>query len=217
MIAAPITGDDGPLGVIEVYAVPATRSTPPMPTSSAPSPARPPSPSPTPDSSATSSSRARRTPAAPTPNAPCARSPRGSPRSSTRPTSWSGSSTEAARLLESDGARIDLWDDEIGALRWAYSAGDAMREVPEWGRSGGLRPRQAVAGLAFAERASVMTADYLDRRPVRHDAGDRGLRPGRRHPGRHLDAAHRGAGPGRGAVGRLPRARARTPRPTSRC
>ena len=36
-----------------------------------------------------------------------------------------------------------------GALRWAYSAGDAMREVPEWGRTGGLKPRQAVAGLAF--------------------------------------------------------------------
>ncbi len=69
--------------------------------------------------------------------------------------------TEAARLLDSDGARIDLWDPDLGALRWAYSAGDAMREVPDWGRSGGLRPRQAVAGLAFAERATVMTADYL--------------------------------------------------------
>jgi PAS domain S-box-containing protein len=69
--------------------------------------------------------------------------------------------TEAARLLGSDGARIDLWDEDMGALRWAHSAGDAMREIPDWGRSGGLRPRQAVAGLAFAERASVMTADYL--------------------------------------------------------
>ena len=69
--------------------------------------------------------------------------------------------TEAARLLSSDGARIDLWDEGLGALRWVYSAGDAMKEVPSWGRSGGLRPRQAVAGLAFAERAPVMTADYL--------------------------------------------------------
>ena len=68
---------------------------------------------------------------------------------------------EAARLLESDGARIDLWDAELGALRWAYSSGDAMKEVPEWGRNGGLRPRQAVAGLAFDEGAPVMTADYL--------------------------------------------------------
>lgn len=69
--------------------------------------------------------------------------------------------TEAARLLASDGARIDIWDEELGALRWAYSAGEAMQEVPEWGRSGGLRPRQAVAGLAFAEQRPVMTTDYL--------------------------------------------------------
>ena len=33
---------------------------------------------------------------------------------------------EAARLLESDGARIDLYDPEIDALRWSYAAGDAM-------------------------------------------------------------------------------------------
>jgi PAS domain S-box-containing protein len=68
---------------------------------------------------------------------------------------------EAARILGSDGARIDLWDEDIGALRWAYASGDAMRDVPDWGRTGGLRPRQAVAGLAFAELAPVMTPDYL--------------------------------------------------------
>ena len=68
---------------------------------------------------------------------------------------------ESARLLASDGSRIDLWDERLGALRWAYSAGEAMAEVPEWGRTGGLKPRQAVAGLAFAEQRPVMTADYL--------------------------------------------------------
>ncbi len=68
---------------------------------------------------------------------------------------------EAARLLGSDGARIDLWDAELDGLRWAYAAGDAMSEVPEWGRTGGLKPRQAVSGLAFAEQAPVMTEDYL--------------------------------------------------------
>lgn len=68
---------------------------------------------------------------------------------------------EAARLLASDGARIDLWDDELGALRWAYTAGDAMAEVPDWGRSGGLKARQAVAGLAYAEQRPVMTPDFL--------------------------------------------------------
>ncbi|MGH2473676.1 MAG: GAF domain-containing protein, partial [Candidatus Limnocylindrales bacterium] len=68
---------------------------------------------------------------------------------------------EAARLLESDGARIDLWDPALDGLRWAFAAGDAMSEVPEWGRTGGLKPRQAVAGLAFAEQAPVMTEDFL--------------------------------------------------------
>ena len=68
---------------------------------------------------------------------------------------------ESARLLGSDGARIDLWDDRLGALRWAYSTGEAMSEVPEWGRTGGLKPRQAVAGLAFHEQRPVMTEDFL--------------------------------------------------------
>ena len=36
-----------------------------------------------------------------------------------------------------------------------------MSEVPEWARTGGLKPRQAVAGLAFAEQKPIMTQDYL--------------------------------------------------------
>ena len=58
---------------------------------------------------------------------------------------------EAARLLESDGARIDLYDDELGVLRWGYSAGEAMKDIPDWAVTSGLKPRQGVAGLAFAE------------------------------------------------------------------
>ena len=68
---------------------------------------------------------------------------------------------EATRLLESDGSRIDLWDDETESLLWAYSAGDAMRDVPDWGRTGGIKPGNAVAGLAFQEQRAYMTADYL--------------------------------------------------------
>ena len=64
-------------------------------------------------------------------------------------------------LRESDGSRIDLWDDASESLRWAYSAGDAMRDVPDWGRTGGIKPGQAVAGLAFQEQRAFMTADYL--------------------------------------------------------
>ncbi len=77
---------------------------------------------------------------------------------------------EATRLLESDGARIDLYDPEIDALRWAYAAGDAMSIVPEWARTGGLKPGQAVAGTSFAEQRPARTDDYLeDERFLRDD------------------------------------------------
>ena len=68
---------------------------------------------------------------------------------------------EAARLLESDGSRIDLWDEGSETLKWAYSAGDAMAIVPDWAPTRGIKPGQAVAGLAFAEQRPVMTPDYL--------------------------------------------------------
>ena len=76
---------------------------------------------------------------------------------------------ETTRLLESDGARIDLYDPSIEALRWAYAAGDAMKVVPEWALIGGLKPGQAVAGTAFAEQRPVRTDDYLDDHRFRHD------------------------------------------------
>ncbi|HYH93678.1 MAG TPA: GAF domain-containing protein [Candidatus Saccharimonadales bacterium] len=77
---------------------------------------------------------------------------------------------EAARLLESDGSRIDLYDPEIDALRWSYAAGPAMSVVPDWARAGGLKANQAVAGTAFAEQRPVRTDDYLaDDRFVKDD------------------------------------------------
>ena len=69
---------------------------------------------------------------------------------------------EAARLLDSDGARIDQYDPEIDALRWSYAAGDAMSVVPDWALSGGLKPGQAVAGRAYAEQQPILTRDYLE-------------------------------------------------------
>jgi PAS domain S-box-containing protein len=68
---------------------------------------------------------------------------------------------EAARLLDSDGARIDLWHDETQSLQWAFSAGEAMKDVPNWGRGAGLKPGQAVAGLAFERQQPMMTEDFL--------------------------------------------------------
>jgi PAS domain S-box-containing protein len=77
---------------------------------------------------------------------------------------------ETTRLLESDGARIDLYVPELDALRWSYAAGDAMRVVPEWAKTGGLKPGQAVAGTAFAEQRTARTDDYLtDERFARDD------------------------------------------------
>jgi PAS domain S-box-containing protein len=76
---------------------------------------------------------------------------------------------ETTRLLESDGARIDLYDPSIDALRWAYAAGDAMRVAPEWAATGGLRPGQAVAGTAFAEQRPVRTDDFLEDDRFRRD------------------------------------------------
>ena len=106
---------------------------------------------------------------------------------------------EATRLLESDGARIDLYDPEIDALRWSYAAGDAMSNIPDWAQTGGLKPGQAVAGTAFAEQRPVRTDDYLaDDRFVHDDArarvrdrcghplGDRRAARGRRGPGRSM-------------------------------
>ncbi|MEX1170829.1 MAG: GAF domain-containing protein [Chloroflexota bacterium] len=76
---------------------------------------------------------------------------------------------ETTRLLESDGARIDLYDPSIDALRWAYAAGDAMKVAPDWAASGGLRPGQAVAGTAFAAQRPVRTDDFLEDDRFRHD------------------------------------------------
>ncbi|MFL5681761.1 MAG: GAF domain-containing protein [Chloroflexota bacterium] len=78
---------------------------------------------------------------------------------------------EATRLLESDGARIDIYDPEIDALRWSYAAGDAMSNMPDWAVTGGLKPGQAVAGTAFVEQRPVRTDDYVaDDRFVQDDA-----------------------------------------------
>ena len=78
---------------------------------------------------------------------------------------------EATRLLESDGARIDLYDPEIDALRWSYAAGDAMSKVPDWAVD---RWPQARSGRR--RDGLLRTAPGADRRlPVR-----RPLRPRRR-------------------------------------
>jgi PAS domain S-box-containing protein len=76
---------------------------------------------------------------------------------------------ETTRLLESDGARIDLYDPAIDALRWSYASGETMAVVPQWARTGGLKPGQAVAGSAFKAGHAVRTDDYLSDDRFAHD------------------------------------------------
>ena len=111
---------------------------------------------------------------------------------------------EAARLLDSDGARIDQYDPEIDALRWSYAAGDAMSDMPDWARTGGLKPGQAVAGLAFAEQRAILTKDYLADERFEHTEEIERLHPEDGHPGRDVHAAQRRGGTDRDDLGRLP-------------
>ena len=148
-------------------------------------------PSPTSSSSTSSSARARRTPSGPTPSGPCARSPPASRPSSTRPTSWTASSPRRPACSARTAPGSTCGTSDLGALRWAYAAGEAMADVPDWGRTGGLKPRQAVAGLAFAEQRPGHDRGLPRRRAVRDDPRDRGVRPRGRHPRRHLGAADR--------------------------
>ena len=86
---------------------------------------------------------------------------------------------EAARLLDSDGARIDLWDDSS----WAPCAGRTpparrWRDVPDWGQDrrpqGRARPWPAWPSPSSAPVMTPTTSPTsASRRP-----GDRGLRQG---------------------------------------
>ena len=110
---------------------------------------------------------------------------------------------ESTRLLQSDGARIDLWDPAIEALRWSYAAGETMAVVPDWAKTGGLKPGQAVAGTAFAEQRAVHTDDYLvDDRFVRDDPAREFVASTRDPLRRRRPAARRGR-PDRHPVGRV--------------
>jgi PAS domain S-box-containing protein len=66
---------------------------------------------------------------------------------------------EAARLLGSDGAIIDLLDPVTGALEWGYDSGIDSDRRRLW-RDSSLG--EDVVRRSLAERAVLFTADYLD-------------------------------------------------------
>ena len=124
---------------------------------------------------------------------------------------------EAARLLESDGARIDLYDPEIDAC-----AGPTRRATPC--RSSPTGPRPAASsrvrrwpGSHSPSSAPILTDDYLADDRFDHDRGDRRLHQG--DAGSAPSSPRRSrATPGRSARCRSCRAaRAPTTTPTSRC
>ncbi len=89
---------------------------------------------------------------------------------------------ESARLLQADGARIELLDEATGRLRWAFDSrtgrqpgmGPIAEDVR--GRAGGTRD-EGVSGHAFRENRAVSTGDYLRDTQFRHLPGaDRQVR-----------------------------------------
>jgi GAF domain-containing protein len=69
---------------------------------------------------------------------------------------------EAARLLDTDGAMVYLIDPATGHLRFAHDAGIRSRRSRAWVRSIDLPVGVGMFGRAVAERAVVLTRDYLD-------------------------------------------------------
>ena len=69
---------------------------------------------------------------------------------------------EAARLLDADGAMVYLIDPATGHLRFAHDAGIRSRRSRTWVRTIDLPVGVGMFGRAVAERAVVMTSDYLD-------------------------------------------------------
>ena len=191
-------------------------STSRMPRCSPAWPTRPRSPSPTCASSPSSSARARRRPArrrradAARDRRPRVVDPR--PDRGARPDRRRGGPpARVGRLAHRPLGR------RASSLCWAYSAGDAMRDVPEWGRTGGIKPGQAVAGTGVRRPAAVHDRRLPGRRPLRDDdpaiekfIREAGIRAVIAVPLTGEDAAAR-------ACCRSCRASpARTPRPTSR-
>jgi PAS domain S-box-containing protein len=81
---------------------------------------------------------------------------------------------EAARLLDADGARIELLDETTGRLRWAYDSRTGhkpgMGPIAEDASGGGTRD-EGVSGLAFSREQAVSTGDYLVDRQFKHAPG----------------------------------------------
>ncbi len=68
---------------------------------------------------------------------------------------------EAARLLKADGALLDLLDPSTNTIRWAYDAGFRDEAHRQLLRNLEIRIGEGMFGRAIAERAVIVTGDYL--------------------------------------------------------
>ena len=75
---------------------------------------------------------------------------------------------EAARLLDADGAMIYLFDPTTNRLRFAHDAGIQSQRSRDFVRSIDLPVGVGMFGRAVAERAVVITGDYLEDRSFDH-------------------------------------------------
>ncbi len=75
---------------------------------------------------------------------------------------------EAARLLDADGAMVYLFDPTTNRLRFAHDAGIQSQRSRDWVRSIDLPVGVGMFGRAVAERAVVITGDYLEDRSFDH-------------------------------------------------
>jgi PAS domain S-box-containing protein len=77
---------------------------------------------------------------------------------------------EAARLLESDGAIIDLLDPVTGKIEWGYDSGISAERRHRWRDT---FVGEDVVRRSLAERATLFTSDYLDDPRFGHSADQR--------------------------------------------
>ncbi|HEX5014501.1 MAG TPA: GAF domain-containing protein [Candidatus Limnocylindrales bacterium] len=69
---------------------------------------------------------------------------------------------EAARLLNADGARIDILDEASGGLYWAYDARTGRRPgLGPIAGSGEAKAGEGISGKAVREMRPIFTGDYL--------------------------------------------------------
>ena len=106
---------------------------------------------------------------------------------------------EAARLLDAEGARIDLVDPRLDTLRPAYASGDNRLDAEEWPEDPDETIDEGISGKAVVTGQAAWTGDYVNDAAFHHGKlGDDYVTSGR-DPLRHGRAAR-----GRGGAVRCP-------------